>query len=127
MKYWENGFYLSQNKDNTRTEITEEYYNYLISEQNKGMFIYDDNGYPKIKNYVKSDKETQFEEYENLKYWFDTYYTTHEQKYRRLYTLNKNDDDGVSGYDKLIALYNEAETKRKRLQELEVLINEQMV
>ena len=67
------------------------------------------------------------EEISSLRKWFDTYYTTHEQKYRRLYTLNKNDDDGVSGYDKLIALYNEAETKRKRLQELEVLINEQMV
>lgn len=59
----------------------------------------------------------------NLITWFDTYYTIHEQKYRRLYTLNKNDDDGISGYDKLIQLYNEAEIKRKRIKELEVLIN----
>lgn len=73
---------------------------------------------------VNASKIKLITEYESLKSWFDNYYTIHEQKYRRLYTLNKNDDDGVSGYDKLIALYNNAETKRKRIQELEVLIND---
>lgn len=63
------------------------------------------------------------EEKSQIEAWFSDFYTKHEQKYRRLYTLNKNDDDGVSGYDKLIQLYNEAENKRKRIQELEVLIN----
>ncbi len=57
-----------------------------------------------------------------LNLWFNNYYTIHEQKYRRLYTLNKLDDDGVPAYDKLIALYNEAENNRKRIQELEELL-----
>lgn len=49
-----------------------------------------------------------------LKEWFNNYYTIHEQQYRRLHTLGD-----TSAYDKLIALYNEAETKRKRIQDLE--------
>ena len=60
---------------------------------------------------------------ENLKKWFDKEYARKEQKYRRLYTLKLNDDDGISGYDKLIALYKEAEIKRKQIQELELQIN----
>lgn len=58
-----------------------------------------------------------------LEMWFKSYYTIHEQKYRRLYSLNKADDDGANAYDKLMALYNEAETKRARIQQLEALIN----
>lgn len=72
---------------------------------------------------VNASKIKLITEYESLISWYDNYYTIHEQKYRRLYTLNLNDDDGISGYDKLIQLYNEAEIKRKRIQELEVLIN----
>lgn len=64
------------------------------------------------------------EEKYQIEAWFSDFYTKHEQKYRRLYTLNLNDDDGISGYNKLIQLYNEAEIKRKRIQELEILIND---
>lgn len=61
----------------------------------------------------------QFEKIE-LEKWFDVYYMQHEQKYRRLHTLNKLTDNGESAYDKLLNLYNEAETKRQRIQEIEV-------
>lgn len=62
------------------------------------------------------------EELANLKAWFDTYYAQHEQKYRRLHTLAIDCDDGVKPYTKLMSLYEEAEEKRTRIQELEKLI-----
>lgn len=52
--------------------------------------------------------------------WFDGYYTIHEQKYRRLEALSKADDDGGNATAKLKALYEEAEEKRKRLQEIQL-------
>ena len=54
-----------------------------------------------------------------IKNWFDTYYTTNEQKYRRLHTLGD-----TTAYTKLIELYKEAEIKRARIQELEAIIND---
>ena len=59
-----------------------------------------------------------------LKNWYETYYTQHEQKYRRLHSLGKLTDEGKDPYNELINLYNEAEIKRARIQELEVLIND---
>lgn len=59
----------------------------------------------------------------SLKDWFDTEYTYKEQKYRRLVALGKTDDDGIDGNTKLLALYNEAEEKRARIQGLEKVIN----
>lgn len=66
-------------------------------------------------------------EYEELKNWFDIDYARLEQKYRRLYTLKLYCDDGSYPYDKLIDLYNEAEYKRARIQELERLISNEVV
>ena len=63
-------------------------------------------------------------EYDDIKKWFDVDYARLEQKYRRLNDLNKKCDDGSLPYDKLINLYNEAEIKRHRIQELEKLIND---
>ena len=57
-----------------------------------------------------------------LKTWFDTIYTKQEQKLRRLITLKTLCDDGQRPEDKLITLYNEAERKRKRIQELEAIL-----
>lgn len=54
----------------------------------------------------------------SYKVWFNTYYTEHEQKYRRLHSLNALCDDGSKPYDKLLELYKEAEEKRKQIQEL---------
>ena len=42
MKYWENGFYLEQNKENSRIEITDEEWQVLLNEQAKGKRIYFD-------------------------------------------------------------------------------------
>lgn len=59
-----------------------------------------------------------------IKKWYDTYYTTNEQKYRRLHTLGKLTDEGKDPYNELINLYSEAEIKRARIQELERLLSD---
>ena len=59
------------------------------------------------------------QEIDDLKLWFDTFYTEHEQKYRRLIALNKLTDDNKSPNQELMYLYNVAEEKRLRLQQLE--------
>lgn len=61
-------------------------------------------------------------EMNELKSWFNTYYTIHEQKYRRLNTLKQLTDELEDPYNKLVELYQEAEIKRKRIQEIEVLL-----
>lgn len=62
-------------------------------------------------------------EWYELKGWFDTEYTKKEQKYRRLHTLFQLQldlsDEAKNAYSNLLELYNEAEIKRKRIQELE--------
>ena len=58
-------------------------------------------------------------EIDEIKNWFDSSYAYKEQKFRRLISLNKLDDDGINGQTKLQLLYEEAEEKRKRIQELE--------
>lgn len=60
----------------------------------------------------------------NLRCWFENDYTKQEQKFRRLRTLGILCDNGDSPYDKLMELYTEAEQKRRRIQELELLIAE---
>lgn len=57
-----------------------------------------------------------------IKQWFSTYYTEHEQKYQRLIRLNLLCDDGELATRALERLDEEAETKRRRIQELENLI-----
>lgn len=69
-----------------------------------------------------TEKELTEQEINELKSWLDTYYTQHEQKYRRLHTLGLKCDNGANPYNELVKLYNEAETKRKRIQEIEELI-----
>ena len=63
-------------------------------------------------------------EINSIKEWYENYYTQHEQKFRRLHLLNKLTDEGKDPYNELINLYNEAEIKRARIQELEALIND---
>lgn len=64
-------------------------------------------------------KDNLVQELGNLEYWFDKYYSEHEQKYRRLDFLGLKCDDGTDPKDRLTELYKEAETNRKRIQELE--------
>ena len=73
----------------------------------------------KICEYQTDEVDNLKVELENLKIWFNEYYTQHEQKYRRLYTMKLYCDDGTHPYDKLIELYQTAEKNRKRIQELE--------
>lgn len=72
-------------------------------------------------NEYTANRQKLFDEMLELNNWFDGYYAVHEQKYRRLIALNKLDDDGANATDKLTALYEEAEIKRRRIQELETL------
>lgn len=79
-------------------------------------------GFLGYKNGQLVDLTTHFQaqqEIAELREWFDDYYAKHEQKYRRLHTLDKLTDEGKNAYDELIKLYQEAEVKRIRIQELE--------
>lgn len=58
-------------------------------------------------------------EIDSLKNWFNGYYSEHEQKYRRLYSMRIYCDDGSDPYQQLMLLYQTAEKNRKRIQELE--------
>ena len=66
-----------------------------------------------------SETEKLQNEIYQLKNWFNTYYTEHEQKYRRLYSIRTYCDDGSDPYQQLMLLYQTAEKNRKRIQELE--------
>ena len=61
-------------------------------------------------------KQSYIEEMQDIKTWFNTYYTIHEQKYNRLIAL------GNEYSSELNALYILAEEKRTRYNELEVLL-----
>lgn len=56
----------------------------------------------------------------SLRWWFDNDYTRKEQKYRRLIALGDK-----SAEELLMNLYREAEIKRARIQELEIIIASQ--
>ena len=125
MRYWENGFYLEQNTDKTRKEISDEYWLELLQGQNNGLNIEEnEQGMPILKPNKLTEREILQNEYDALVEWFDVYYARKEQKLRRLHTLGKVTDKGANPYDELINLYNEAETKRARIQELERLLSD---
>ena len=69
-------------------------------------------------------KQKAYQEIQELKEWFDVEYARKEQKYRRLHSLGKLTDEDKDPYNKLIKLYNEAEIKRARIQELERLLSD---
>lgn len=115
--------------------------NYILIDNNKEQTLYKNIDKQQYNNIVANLKPTQkliettkqslevsinynYNEYNNLINWFNNEYSKLEQKYRRLYTLKLYCDNGEHPYDKLLALYEEAEAKRRRIQELEVLINE---
>ena len=105
-------------------EITFVEFDRLMCEQSKGKELVVDNGKVIAIEHQESKQELAQKELLELKYWYDNYYTQHEQKYRRLHSLGKLTDEGKDPYNELINLYNEAEIKRARIQELEVLIND---
>lgn len=90
-----------------------------------------DNGYTDIKEkdgekYIVYKTFTPAERkqlvIDEIKAWFFDVYRYQNEKFTRLVTLNKADDDGVSAAEKLNALYLEAEQKRARIQALEAEI-----
>lgn len=85
--------------------------------------VYDEQGNI-LERRLLSDEEIKQVEMLQLKKWYNTYYTQHEQKYRRLHSLGKLTDEGRDPYNELINLYNEAEIKRARIQELERLLSD---
>lgn len=124
MKYWENGFYLEQNTDKTRKEISDEYWLELLQGQNNGQIIAEnEQGLPILKPNELTEQELLQNEHYRLVEWFDVEYARKEQKLRRLHTLGKITDKGANPYDELINLYSEAEIKRARIQELERLLS----
>lgn len=86
----------------------------------------DENGRRRFKfvKRISSEKELINIELATLNKWYDNYYLQHEQKYRRLHSLGKLTDEGKDAYQELINLYNEAEIKRARIQELERLLSD---
>lgn len=73
---------------------------------------------------VKNEDNSLLNELYELRIWFDNYYSQHSEKYLRLMRLNKFTDDGTLPKDALMALDYEAERKRKRIQELEKIVEE---
>lgn len=105
-------------------ELTNEEFGFLMCEQNNGKELKVVNGKVVAVEYKPTQTELYKNELNQLKQWFDIEYMRAEQKYRRLHTLQLLCDNGTTPYDMLIWLYKEAEVKRKRIQELEGLINE---
>ncbi len=107
----------------------EDYKNYVKYANDNGLTIIEIPADEKgrrftLKEPILSEKDKNLNELTELKIWYDNYYAQHEQKYRRLHTLNKLTDDEKDPYSELINLYNEAEIKRARIHELEALLNE---
>ena len=105
-------------------KLTDTEADYLFCEQAKGKQLKVVGGKVVAVEYEPTQTELYENELNQLKQWFDVEYMRAEQKYRRLHTLQELCDDGVSPYYKLIDLYKEAEIKRAKIQELEVLIND---
>ena len=61
MKYWENGFYLEQNENGTRKEITDNRWQELLNAQSNGMEVYTrEDGYPDVKEHAVTLEESKF-------------------------------------------------------------------
>lgn len=105
-------------------EITFDEFDKLMCEQSNGKELVVDNGKVIAIEHQESKQELAQKELLELKYWYDNYYTQHEQKYRRLHSLGKLTDEGKDPYNDLINLYNEAEIKRARIQELERVLSD---
>lgn len=68
---------------------------------------------------VLTEEELRQQRLNELKRWFDTTYRYKFEKYNRLCSLDRTDDDGISSEIKLRELYEEAEDVRKEIQKLE--------
>lgn len=123
--YWYNkGFYETKIAENAIELSQQEYNNIMEKIGNGGILSENEFHFPIVEECNEYYINIFENELNELLKWFDLDYARKEQKFRRLRTLNLLCDDGVEPYDALIKLYNDAEIKRKRIQELEILIAE---
>lgn len=92
-----------------------------IYELNKNLKV--ENGVLVLSQNPKEKEKELKVEMASLKLWFENFYGYNEQKFRRLVSLNILDDDNQDPQAKLNDLYREAETKRRRIQEIETFLN----
>lgn len=105
--------------EETAIEITEE--QYLLLEKYVGCV---DKNFNLVASLIeKRNKKVKDEaRIVELKEWFDNYYSTYEQKYRRLDYLFNNGvttDETVNAHNNLVELYFLAEKYRAEINELE--------
>lgn len=103
-------------------EVSDEENEYLLSQQAQGKELKIVDGKVVAIEQEPTQKELAQMEIQELKEWFDTYYTQHEQKYNRLIALGKLTDEGTNPQEELLELYETAEINRKRIQELEKML-----
>lgn len=104
-KYIEDGY--------TKIELEEKYFDCKYQDFNEDLTF----SVEKYNN--RKQKCISEQEIIKIKEWFEEEYTYKEQKFRRLISLNKLDDDGIDAKTKLTELYIEAESKRTKIQMLE--------
>lgn len=105
-------------------EVNDDVYNSTLScGQGMAWRVVNGNLELQVYNSEEFDMVNNTVELNNLKEWFNGYYTIHEQKYRRLIDLGQLTDDNKRPEDELWKLYNRAETNRRRIKELEILLN----
>lgn len=116
MKYWENGFYLEQNADKTRYEITDEYWQELLDLQSQGKEITTDkNGKPIAVDHISTPQELAQSELYELEQWFNNY-DLQVKQYERATRLGETFDKDIKMLD------NEAREKASRVKELRKLL-----
>ena len=116
MKYYENGFYLEQNADKTRYEITDEYWQELLDQQSQGKEITTgENGKPIAIEHISTPQELAETELYELENWF-TNYDLQVKQYERATRLGETFDKSIELLD------NEARDKAIRIKELRKLL-----
>lgn len=110
-------------EEKTAVEITEE--QYLLLEKYVGCI--DKNFNLVVSLIEKRNKMIKVESrIMELKDWFDNYYSTYEQKYRRLdYLFNNNiiTEETTNAHNNLVELYFLAEKYREEINQLENEVN----
>lgn len=72
MIYWENGFYLDQDKENRRKEISKERWLELLEAQRGGLEIYtDESGYPNVREHRQTQTELREQRGAEIKVLFE--------------------------------------------------------
>lgn len=121
MKYWKNGFHLTQDKDNSRVEISDERWKELLrGNYEQGLEIYTrEDGYPDLREPIISNKDSWRSELDSLKDWFNNIYDNQVKQYERCQRLGIAYDEK---YGSILELDNLAQKNAKRISELKELL-----